>query len=79
MDEIRGWVEQLPGICKGQDILHFSLEQEQVEVQGIQVQEFLAGKSGEHFYFSELMPGNFFLCAFHLESEIKKMRKVDFC
>ena len=40
---------------RGQDILHFSLEQ--VQVQGIQVQvhEFLTGKSRGNFHFSQLL------------------------
>ena len=45
---------------RGQDSLHFSLEQVPVQGMQIQVPEFLAGKSSEKNYSYKEMPGNYF-------------------
>ena len=42
---------------RGQEFLHINLERIHVQGIQIQVQEFLAGKSRENFYFYELMSG----------------------
>ena len=61
---------------QGQEFLYIYLEQIHVQGIQIQVQEFLAGKSSELIDFYEEMPGKFFPCALHLESESESLTLI---